>query len=424
MAKKKRPNKSGAAKKASGAVGNARDAAKRAAETAGDARSQATGAIGGKAAGAAGKVTGAASDVGGKVTGSAGKLTGAAAATSAAGAAATRKVSKPSLRSGGSTKTTSRSSRTVSTKTSGAGRGGGGWSRFLPPNARGKFPWKWRWLGLVPLLGLFVGAGIWAWTHMENNMQERAIANLTCEGIDPSGLDLDWSYRNVDVDGVLPAGFSAADIERIIDEGSDNESCLEDAGVGGYDGVDDPGVRDVDIAAAAAAAPVAEPDPTAVPVPTATAVPEPTATAVPEPTATPQPTSEPEPTAEPIIAALAATAVFNGESIVLTGEVANEAHRDELVAAAIASVGEANVVDQLTIADGEPSSTADVRVSELASVIAEFSSGNIIEGEASISDAELTYRLTSPTQPAKAALGLAGSGIVTVPSGAVPEFTG
>ena len=315
-----------------------------------------------------------------------------------------------------------------------AGRGGGGrrggWRPFVPPNSRGKFPWKWRWLGVPLILAACMLTGWWGWDRMEDGLHERAVAHLACEGVDTDSLRdiddtanlgsgewaMDWTYRKVSVEGELPQGVTPDRVEQIIDQGSDDASCLDNAGI---DADDDTGVYDVTVAVVAA---VPDPDPTATPQPepTATPEPEPTATPEPEPTATP----EPEPTAAPVIAALAATAAFDGQSITLTGEVASEEQRAALVAAAVASVGEDNVINELTIADGDPSDTSDTRVEELSAAIALFGGPNVIEGAASITDDLHTYRLVAPSTDAEAAIDLAGTGTIEVDEPATPAFTG
>lgn len=301
--------------------------------------------------------------------------------------------------------------------------GKGGWRSFVPPNGRGKFPWKWRWLPLPLLLCACMLTGWWAWGQAEDQLGERALVHLACEGVDTSELDIDWSYRSATVEGTLPSGITAETVEGIIDNGSNDAACLADAGL---DANDDPGVYGVTMLAAAGAAaaiPAPAPAPTQVPEPTATAVPEPTATAEPEPTATPEP--EPTATAVPVpVAALAATAAFDGATVTLSGVVGSEEQRDELVAAAAASVGADNVIDELTIDPGEPGEDSDVRVSELAQIIAAYGGADLIDGTATVTDDATTYVLNARDDAARDALALPGDGTVNVPQAAAPAFTG
>jgi len=305
----------------------------------------------------------------------------------------------------------------------------------MPPNGRGKFPWRLRWLGLLPILGLLIGAGGWAWDHIEDDLHDRAMVNLQCEwgASAVSDLDLDWSYRTVDVTGTLPAGVTAAQVEQVIDRGSSNTACVDQYGPetgDSYDSSDDPGVYDVDVkAAAGAVVPAPAPDPTATPVPepTATPVPEPTATPEPEPTPEPTATPEPEPTATPepapVLALLGASATFDGSAIVLSGEVLSEAHRDALVAAAAARVGAENVTDNLTIAEGEACEGADARVDEIVQVIALYGD-TVIEGQSRVSCDALVYDLITADEATGTALSVPGDGQVTWPDTVELEFTG
>jgi len=48
----------------------------------------------------------------------------------------------------------------------------------------------------------------------------------------------------------------------------------------------------------------------------------------------------------------------------------------------------------------------------------------VIQGEASVNDDALTYDLTAPSDEAKSALDLAGTGTVDVPDAPAPSFTG
>ena len=309
-----------------------------------------------------------------------------------------------------------------------AGRKVTGWTRYLPPNGRGKFPWKLRWLGLVPLGLLALLGGGWAWDHMEDGLDDRARAHLACEGIDADELDMDWSYRDVTVEGELPPGITVERVKQVIDGGSDDTECLERAGI---DPDDDPGVYDVNVAGLAGAAAVAVPDPeptaTPVPEPTATPVPEPTATPVPEPTATPVPeptaTPVPEPTAVPIAVALDTSGGYDGRVITLSGVVASEAQRQSLVDAAIAAVGADNVVDELEIDESRAADGNDELVAELASVVGLFGD-ELIEGTARLGDGALTWDLLAASPDVASALDLPGSGTLEAAEPRVPTFTG
>lgn len=345
------------------------------------------------------------------------KAKSTAARTAASAGETVTASASTSVRTTATTKTTSMAGRKVT-----------GWTQYLPPNRRGKFPWKLRWLGLVPLGLLGLLGGGWAWDHMEDGLDERARAHLACEGIDADRLDMDWSYRDVTVEGELPTGITVDRLKQVIDGGSDDAACLARAGI---DADDDPGVYDVNVAGLTAAAPLVVPDPeptaTPVPEPTATPVPEPTATPAPEPTATatPEPTATatPEPTAVPIAVALDTSGGYDGRTITLSGVVASEEQRERLVDAAVSAVGIDNVIDELEIDDTRAADGNDELVGDLALVVGLF--GNeLLEGSAQLTDGALTWDLLAANPDIAAALNLPGSGTLDAAEARVPQFTG
>ena len=302
-----------------------------------------------------------------------------------------------------------------------------GWAPLVAPNERGKSPWRLRWLGLLPLAALALVCAWMGWDSMEDGLDERAGIHLACEGIDTSELELDWSYRDVTVRGELPAGVTVTQVRSTIDSGSIDRPCLERAGI---DPDADPGVYDINVASlttAAAAVADAQPEPTATPVPQATATPAPEPTPVPEPTSTPEPTATPvpEPTATPEPSAVprlsAYSAVYDGEAVTLAGSVASEAERSALLERAVEVVGSENVVDELVI---DKSRSIDTRGRELlGEVIARFGE-EIVEGNASVSDGELTYELIARDEAAVDLLELSGTGSIDARPVTAPEFTG
>lgn len=389
-----------------------RDAAKGQVGKAGDLTRKATSQVGDAASGAKGAATSAATGATAAVAGGVGGIRkGASAAAGSVGsgkaALGNASLGNAGLGNAGLAKSGARLS---------------GWKRFVPPNRRGKFPWHPGWLGMLPLIALCCIGGWWAWDHMEDQLHERALVHLGCEDVDLTDVDMDWSYRDVTVEGQLPAGVTPELVKQIINDGSDNDACLEDAGI---DPDTDPGVYDINVAGLAAAAVIAVPDPA--PEPTATPVPEPTATPVPEPTATPEPeptaTPEPEPTAVPELIALDAAADYDGRIITLAGVVASDAQRQALVAAATDQVGADNVVDNLVIDESRAADCNEDAVGNLASVIGQFGD-NLVEGNAALGDCELTYRVLAKDQATADGLALAGSGEVDVVEQRVPQFTG
>lgn len=119
---------------------------------------------------------------------------------------------------------------------------------YAPPNTAGKFPWKWRWIG-VPLLVLVgILSGLWAWGSTESSVSQQVLIHLGCEEIDTANMTFDWSYRSVTVDGQLPPGVTPGTVERIILNGSSDTRCLQDR-----NGNENTGVQNVTIADSLAA---------------------------------------------------------------------------------------------------------------------------------------------------------------------------
>ena len=139
-------------------------------------------------------------------------------------------------------------------------------------------------------------------------------------------------------------------------------AALADGGISGvtYNGIEGIGTGGLDVALegpaaaepAAVAAVAARDDVRSVSY-TATGEPAAPVEEEPEPVeevAEPEPAPAPAPALDPSVVTLAAA----GGAVVLTGEVADEATRSELVAAAEADFGPENVTDQLTIGEVDP----------------------------------------------------------------------
>lgn len=87
-----------------------------------------------------------------------------------------------------------------------------------------------------------------------------------------------------------------------------------------------------------------------------------------------------------------AEAVYDGETINLTGTVLTEAHRQALFDAAAGVVGAANVVDELVVLDADPlADGADQRVADMAAGIATFADGG--SGTAVMTDESVTIEV-------------------------------
>lgn len=221
------------------------------------------------------------------------------------------------------------------------------WSRpgYVDGNARGDMPWnpgwkrgsRWRWL--TPLIGLIaiILAALWGINHIENDVEAAAPQILAQNGIDPSGLTFDATYRNVEVDGELPAGFTAEEIEEVL-EGNNFEETDDDNDDNDGEGED---IRNATVIALAAA---------------------------------PQ-----------AFAAIDVDVDSDGETITLTGTVPSEEHEAELIAAA-ESTG-LNVVEEITVAGLEPSAdNADAQIGRMAGVIGGLGVGTFVLADLMIDD--------------------------------------
>ncbi|MEM7095507.1 MAG: hypothetical protein AAF567_21070 [Actinomycetota bacterium] len=320
----------------------------------------------------------------------------------------------------------------------------------------------------MPIAALAGFGGWWAWDHMEDGLDDRAAIHLECEGIDTSGLDFDWSYRDVAVTGELPEGVTPARVEAVIDHGSDDAGCLRNAGL---DPDDNPGVYDVELAGltvapststndeAASTAVTADdpeadgavgdpsgdgtdgdgadgdasgdaeaaqaPDPTATPLPEPTPVPDPT----PAPTATPEPEPTAAPTATPVrepSAPILVAGAYDGRQLTLAGVVDSEEQRQALVSAAADAVGEANVVDRLQIdpgrAEGPDGSNGEL-VGDLADVFTRFG-GDLVSGNVALTDGSITWDLVARSAEVAEGLSLPGTGSLDAIVQPAPSFTG
>lgn len=229
----------------------------------------------------------------------------------------------------------------------------------------GKRPWgAGKILGLVglPLIGLTTLFGtLWGVDHIEDQLVAEAREDLSAAGIETANLDIDFDYRDGEATGVLPAGTTAEAAEASVDDGL---------------------LRNFEVAAAPAEAPAAK-----APVTPTTAAPT-TTTAVPTTTAA-------VPVAQVETGPVEVAATLADEKIVLGGTVLSEAHRTELVEAAVASVGADNVDDQLTVSflaaevDG-----ADARVTDLATALGGLAGAT--EAEARLTDEGLDIEAKYP----------------------------
>ena len=166
------------------------------------------------------------------------------------------------------------------------------WPRaaLVEGDGRGAMPWtsaRMLWTLLVPLLVLLGLLAWWGIAHIEGQIETTAPALLEDRGIDSSSLTFSAEYRDLDVGGTLPRGVVGGDIERILEEAE---------GSGGED------IRSVTVSAVRFEEPLG-----------------------------------------PINVAVTS----DGSTIVLTGNVPSDQHRDALVAAATGTG--LTVIDNLAV---------------------------------------------------------------------------
>ena len=85
-----------------------------------------------------------------------------------------------------------------------------------------KLPWTtgqvWSFVALPLLGGLTAISTLWAVGHIETKLEVAARQDLRAAGIDPSGLDIDFDYRDGDAVGELPAGVTADAAAAAVDD--------------------------------------------------------------------------------------------------------------------------------------------------------------------------------------------------------------
>ncbi len=109
-----------------------------------------------------------------------------------------------------------------------------GWQPYLPPGRHGLMPWhvrkSWFW-GLMALLVAVLTTIAWGVPYIESRLDRLTRANLLDAGIDASTLNLRWDYRNLTVNGELPANTSAEKLTAILTRGMDATSPLFATGI-------------------------------------------------------------------------------------------------------------------------------------------------------------------------------------------------
>ncbi len=232
------------------------------------------------------------------------------------------------------------------------------WSRrgYVEGTEDGRLPRPWfrRWgWWMLPLAALgLIGGTIWGVRHIEGDITEAAPEILREAGIDPTGLEFEATYRNLEVTGQLPEGVSASQIERVLEDQT-----------GPGEGED---IRNVSVAATAG---------------------------------------------EPAqLGAINVSTISDGETITLAGTVPTQDHADALVAAAEASG--ATVINNLTISGLEPSAAdANGQIDRLTAILPSLGAG-VVAADLALTDTDLTGSIDAADGPSAAALAeLVGDGI-------------
>jgi hypothetical protein len=67
------------------------------------------------------------------------------------------------------------------------------------------------------MLLTIAAATAWAVDHIEDELVDATRADLTAAGVDPSGLEIDFDYRDGRVTGALPEGMTVAEAKRLVE---------------------------------------------------------------------------------------------------------------------------------------------------------------------------------------------------------------
>jgi len=186
-----------------------------------------------------------------------------------------------------------------------------------------------RWVGpLVAILSL-IGLTAWAAEHIHGDMEDGARSILERNGIEIADLEIDPSFRNVDVSGTLPEGVTAEQVKQLLEEET-----------GTQEGED---IRNADVSGLVAAPAAA-------------------------------------------LGAIDAQVTSDGETIVLTGTVPTEDNKADLIAAA-ESTGLPVDSEGLTASVLQPSSgDADGQIQKMSAIVGGLGAGTIVSAALNIGD--------------------------------------
>lgn len=206
------------------------------------------------------------------------------------------------------------------------------WDRpaLLEGTSRGTMPWtprRWSWVLSLALIPLVAAGTIWGVRTIEQHVETSAEQMLLDSGIKTDTLTFDAEYRNIVVDGVIPADSNAEELERLLEETE------------GRNGED---IRNAIIRASMA---------------------------------------PPEALGAISVDALST----DGETLELRGTVPSQVQKDEILSTA-ATTG-LTIVDDLTASGLRPSATdADSQIKKFSSAIGGLTRGSFSRAELSIAD--------------------------------------
>lgn len=109
-----------------------------------------------------------------------------------------------------------------------------GWQPYLPPDRHGSSPWPsskvWFW-SLMAFVVAVLTTIAWGVPFIESRLDRLSRARLLSEGIDASTLNLRWDYRNLLVNGQLPANTDVEQLTSVLRQGMGDESAFFATGI-------------------------------------------------------------------------------------------------------------------------------------------------------------------------------------------------
>lgn len=109
-----------------------------------------------------------------------------------------------------------------------------GWQPYLPPGRRGLMPWTgskvWFWT-LMALIITALTTIAWGVPYIESRLDRLSRARLLSAGVDASTLNLRWDYRNLTVNGELPANTDVEKLTTILRQGMGEDSSFLAQGI-------------------------------------------------------------------------------------------------------------------------------------------------------------------------------------------------